>query len=250
MLPYYLITTAAQFIEAFAGFGSTALALPFLALFIPTSQAVVLLSLNVFLVNSFILFTGDIKKVNWKEYRRLVFSILPLLPLGLFVFSRLQFNEGLMRLLLGLVIVFAGGRNCYYAFVKKTAPRPLSVPARYAALISGAVVHGIFGTGGPLLTLYVADRIPGKDEFRATMNAMWVTLNMALIFMRAVFLKLYTPELIKLSLSALPLVALGVAAGMLLHKKVDNARFQKAVYIILFAGGLVSVLYSVYGMLA
>lgn len=241
---YYVLSLLSQAVEAFAGFGSSALAAPFLSLSLGTGTTVALLSLNSFLCNSFVLLRHDRKRVNWKAYWKLTGAVLLFLPIGLLVFSRLQDQEDMLKLILGLVILFVGGRYCYYAFIRKAEPRALSRASRIAVLAAGGVVHGIFSTGGPLLTLYMADTIQDKDEFRATMNAFWVTISSLLLLARLLLFDIYTPEIFKTVLLGLPCIAAGIALGLYLHKKVDNQAFKKVVYVVLLLGGMISVAFS------
>jgi len=249
MIWYYILTFFAQTIEGFAGFGSTAMALPLLAIAIGTTQAVALLALNS-LVSGGAICLSHLRQVNRKEYLKITLCVLPFIPVGILVYSALAQYEMALKLILGLTIVFAGARGAYHYFIKKTEPPALGKTACYAALFAGALVQGMFNAGGPLIVLYANEQLADKGSFRATMSALWFTLNAVGLALRLAMTDMYTGQTFLSFAKCLPLLALGVLAGMLLHKRVDNTRFKKSVYLIMLAGGLISTIYCLAGLFA
>ncbi|HWS30013.1 MAG TPA: sulfite exporter TauE/SafE family protein [Clostridia bacterium] len=243
MLWYFVVSFLSEIIEGFAGFGSTAVALPFLALKMDVGESVALLGVNAFVV-AIVLTCTQFKKINWKEFLKITLLVVPLLPLGVLAFGALSRYGNALKLVLGCVITLVGIYYCYFAFLKKEEPRSLSKPAQIAALVGGAVLQGMFSTGGALITLYASERMHDKGEFRATMSAMWLAVNAVAIPLRAVFLHVYTKPVWINALSALPFVLGGVLVGMLFHKKIGNGGFRKAIYVILLAGGIASTVHT------
>ncbi|HOG00216.1 MAG TPA: sulfite exporter TauE/SafE family protein [Clostridia bacterium] len=248
MIWYYILTFFAQTIEGFAGFGSTAMALPFLAIAIGTSEAVALLSLNS-LVSGGAICLMNLKQVNRREYLKITLCVLPFIPAGILLYSTLARYEAVLKLILGLTVVFAGARGAWYAFVKKQEPPALGKLASYAALFAGALVQGMFNAGGPLIVLYANEQLRDKGSFRATMTALWFTLNTLGLALRLLITDMYTGRTFLTFAECLPVLALGILIGMLLHKRIDNARFKQGVYLIMLAGGLLSVVYCLMGLL-
>lgn len=239
-LYFGIVTMLTQVIEALAGFGATAIGLPFAVAFMPTGDASAMLNVNAFIVT--ILVTAmNFKKINWREYRRIVPLIIPFLPIGFFVGSSLKSYDMILKILLGAVIVFVAGRYLICTYVKKTAPAALRPAAQFAALFSGAVIHGIFTTGGPLVTLYTANKIPEKGEFRATMCAVFTTVNIVVISYRLFFAEMFTPFVVSTLLVSLPFLAAGFLVGICLHKRIHNNTFSKLVHFILLLGGMISL---------
>ena len=243
MIWYYILTLAAQAIEGFAGFGSTAMALPFLASALGTTDAVALLSLNS-LVSAAVIFSINVKKVNWREYAKIILPLLPFLPLGTLLFGALAQYEPILKLILGLTIVYAGARGAWYSFIRRTEPPALSRGAQVAALLTGSLVQGMFSAGGPILAFYANERLQDKSAFRATMSAVWLTANTSSLVLRLLLLNMYTRTHFIAFARCLPVLAAGIALGMLLHERIDNANFRRVVHVIMLAGGLVSVCFS------
>lgn len=235
-----VITLFTQLIEALAGFGATAVGLPFAALVMSTQDASAILNVNAVLVTS-VITVIHFKKINWREYRRIVLLILPFLPVGFLIGSSLRDYDMILKMILGIFMLLIAGRYLLYTSIRKSAPKPMSMPAQYTALFLGAVIHGIFTTGGPLVTLYASNRMPEKSEFRATMCASWTTINLVVIAYRGLIAHMYTPALLHTLLISLPFLAVGILAGQWIHKKIRNDTFQKVVYWILLAGGALSL---------
>ncbi len=248
MIWYYVLAFVAQVIEGFAGFGSTAVALPFLAIALGTASAVALLSLNSLTSGGVIFFTS-LKEVNWKEYLKITLCVLPFIPAGILIYAALAKYEAALKLILGVTIVFAGARGTWYSFIKKQEPPAIGKAAQYAALALGALVQGMFSAGGPLIIVYANEQLRDKGSFRATMSALWFTLNSLSLVLRILWLDMYTIETFKTFATCLPVLAAGILIGTALHKRIGNAGFRKAVYLIMLAGGLSSTVYCVASLL-
>jgi len=245
---YFVVFFLSEIVEGFAGFGSTAIALPFLAIAMDVGESIAILGANAFVVSIVLTFT-QLKKVNWKEFIKITLLVVPLLPLGILAFGALSRYQTSLKLVLGCVIMLVGTYYCYFAFLKKKEPKSLSKPVQIAALIGGAALQGMFSTGGALITLYASERMRDKGEFRATMSAMWLAVNAVAIPLRAVFLNVYTEHVWINTLKVLPFALGGLFVGMLLHKKIDNGGFRKAVYVILLAGGIASTIHTLTSIL-
>ena len=174
--------------------------------------------------------------------------MLPFIPFGKHVYSALAQYETALKLTLGLTIMFAGARGAWYGFARKAEPPPLGRAVQLAALFAGALVQGMFNAGGPLIVLYANERLTDKGSFRATMSALWFTLNTLGLILRLILTDMYAARTFLTFAKCLPLLAAGILAGMLLHRRVDNAHFRKIVYLIMLAGGLVSSAYCLAGL--
>ncbi len=248
MLWYYIIVFLTVIVEGFAGFGSTVLALPFLALFMDVHEGVALLGANAIVTAAVLSFT-QLKKINRKEFFKISLLVAPFLPVGVWALGALERYQGALRLMIGGMMVLVGLYYSYINFIKKVEPKPLAKPAQFFALMGGALFQGMFSTGGALITLYASERMRDKSEFRATMSAMWFVVNIFAIVLRASFLHMYPPSVILSALKGMPFVLGGLLLGMYLHKKIDNTGFRKAIYVILLVGGLATTVYTLVNML-
>ena len=235
-----IITLFTQFIQAFAGFGAAAVGLPIVSMLMKVSEASAILNTNGTIV-ALLITVFKRRQINWREYRRIVILMLPFIPIGLLISSLLMAYDMYLKILLGIIVVFISGRYIFYTCIKKKQPAVLGPKTQLAALFSGAVIQGLFGTGGPLVTLYTAARIHEKGELRATMSAVWSTVNIVIISYRLFVARIYT-ELVWSSLAfSIPFLAVGFCAGMAMHKRVKNESFIKALYFILLFGGIMSL---------
>lgn len=248
MFWYYIIIFLSVIVEGFAGFGSTMLALPFLALFMDVREGVALLGANAIVTSAVLAFTQR-KRINFKEFFKIALLIVPFVPVGVFALGVLGRYQNALKLVLGSVIGLVGAYDCYYVFFKKMEPKPLKKNAQLVALFSGALIQGMFSTGGALITLYTSERMRDKGEFRATMSAVWLATNSVAVAMRAIFLHLYPQSVCVNVLKGLPFMACGLLLGMFLHKRVDNTGFRKVIYLILFFGGIATTAYTLASIL-
>jgi len=119
------------------------------------------------------------------------------------------------------------------------AARQAPISPRWAAPAGavGGVFTALYGTGGPIYTLYLGRRIAGKSELRATIAM--------LIFLAGIArLALFTgtglyaqPGLLRAALFLLPFALVGYAIGNRLHARASTERVRQAVWIVLIAGG-------------
>jgi uncharacterized membrane protein YfcA len=118
----------------------------------------------------------------------------------------------------------------------RPADRPLARAARWILLALGGVAHGLFGTGGPMIVYVVRRRLPDKGAFRATLAVLWLVLNTALLvnFASADLYAERTGEVgIVLALAIVP----GLVIGERIHARLDAARFERVVWIVLLVAG-------------
>lgn len=115
--------------------------------------------------------------------------------------------------------------------------KPLAQLLQWLLLGLGGVVHGLFGTGGPMIVYVVRRRLADKRAFRATLAVLWLVLNVALLVNYA-SAGLYDRTTFKtLGILALTVVP-GLYIGERVHGKLDAARFERVVWLLLLGAGL------------
>jgi uncharacterized membrane protein YfcA len=240
LYPLMAIVFFANIAESLAGFGAMVLALTLGARYFNLEDLVpILIPLNLVVSLAVVI-------RHWQEIERrtLFLKIFPLtllgLPLGILSY---QLAPGLwIQALFGLVIVALGVFELLRAFKNHLheAP-PLSLPVSIGFLISGGIMQGLYGSGGPFVVYYASRAIPDKAKFRATLSLLWLVLNLfvvvSLILTRKI--NVYT---IQFSLYLLPFVLAGMVVGFLIHNRVSQKNFRLGVYGLLVLAGL-SLLY-------
>ena len=237
-----LVIFGANILEAMTGFGSAVAALPFLTMLIGLKTAVPLLSAVSVVITSYMLAT-NFKSVNWREYRVVALFVSLGLPVGIFAFSRL--DEKNLKLILGLFVVTAAVRALVKNLVSENPDKRSGKSDWYyrAILFGGGVFQGAFASGGPLVVVYTSDKIKNKTQFRATMCAVWLTLN-SVLTVKNYLTGLMTERLFVCFAAAIPFLAAGSALGIILHKKVSNKAFSIMINVVLMAAGLSMAAYA------
>lgn len=220
--------------EALAGFGGTVLALALgaevrplpelLAIFIPAN-----------IVLSAALLVRHREAVKW---RLLLRRILPAMALGLpFGLALVHFAGRAFAPLFAVVVV---GLALLEALrLRVPSQRPLSRGGLYLAL--AGVVHGAYGTGGPLVVFVTAREVEDKQAFRATLAVLWIVLNTVLIvgFVARGWMSghtLYQTALL------LPVVAVALALGEWCAARIPDRPFRAFGAALLGAAGLLLLL--------
>ena len=225
--------------EAALGFGATLVTVTLGSLVMPVDVVLpAFVPINVLLS----------MRLGWsnREHMRLdlVFRrILPLmaigLPVGIIAFAEL--DSGLLVRIFGAFVVVLAVLELWRA---RYAPPPSQHKGTLfegVLLVLGGVVHGAFGTGGPMV-VYVSGRLmPDKAEFRATLAALWLILNIVL-FTSHIIGGRFTTHSAWLAAAFIPALVLGLVFGNALHHKIPAERFRPVVFATLAIAGLVLVL--------
>ncbi len=118
---------------------------------------------------------------------------------------------------------------------------PLSGWQSMLLLGAGGVVHGLFGSGGPLIVYVASKQLVEKARFRATLAALWLVLNITLLI-NFQFAGDLTRESLKITLLLLPMLALGIVVGDRAHHILPQRLFRLVVWgLLLFAASILIV---------
>jgi hypothetical protein len=131
----------------------------------------------------------------------------------------------------------------------RPAGRELGRGARIALLGLGGVVHGLFGTGGPLIVYVVRRRLPDKLVFRSTLAVLWLALNVAL-FANFASSGLYVAPVGTAFVALAVAIVPGLALGDRIHHRLDAAKFERAVWLLLLAAGIALAIRSALALAA
>ena len=220
-------------IDTITGFGSIVIAVSLGALFLPIPELLpVLVPLNI--VQSGYL--------TWR-YRNHIHMptlfglILPLMAAGTVIgyVLRPSLDGALLKILFGLLIVWFSARELWRMLrggeVVQRAPA-----ATRGLMLAAGVTHGLFASGGPLLVYALAGTTLDKARLRATLIAVWFSLNGLLT---AIFLfdGSLVPSLPRIA-TYLPVVLVGIVAGEWLHHRIDEQRFRQLVFAMLAITGV------------
>lgn len=225
-----VIALAAFATEGAIGFGSTVLALSLGAQVVDFNLLLPALVPLGLMMSSWLLSRG-FHTVAW---RMLATEVAPAVGGGAaigFALFHLPAKD-LFALAFGVFVV---GLACLQ--LARPTGKPLGRALHWLLLGLGGVVHGLFGTGGPMIVYVVRRRLPDKLAFRSTLAVLWLVLNVALLvnytsaglYHRSTF-----HTLAVLALAFAP----GLYLGNRLHHRLDPARFERIVWIVLLFAGL------------
>lgn len=222
------------------GFGSSITAIPLLAQLIPLRLAVPLMLIFDLCVGV-LMGIGNRKVIDRVELRRLLPFMLVGMLIGVTMLVRAP-EHILLLLLGGFVLAYSA-----WSLVLRPAVRPLS--PRWAAPLGavGGVFTALFGTGGPIYTIYLTRRLPDKTVLRATISGLIFisALGRLVLFSSA---GLYSqPHVLPLAALLLPCALLGLWLGHRLHHRLPQQRVVQIVWAILILGGASLVWRGVFG---
>ncbi len=233
-----VIVLLAHFLEGITGFGCTVIALPFCIALIGVKTAVPVLTILGWILALYIVII-DRKSIVVKEYFKILGYVIIGLPLGIFLFAYLP--EAPLKILLGvfMLVVATSGLIKSYSSVtfNLNFENRLGTTLMNFILFMGGVVHGAFSSGGPFVVVYATKKLTDKSAFRATLSAIWLTLNSIIIAVNLVNGS-YEPEVFKILMVMIPFLLMGMIAGNIAHKRIDGSVFTKMVYSVLFVSGI------------
>ena len=183
--------------------------------------------------NAYLLTEGD----KIKEFGKMAGIMIPGIIAGHFIGPYLESNQQLLYKLLGSVVVFFALFNLY-KFIRKQKLRKPILPVSVLVIALAGLVHGMFVCGGPLLIVYASEALQDKEEFRATVSAVWIVLNgimLARDINSGVFKGGNTLSLMWISLAVL---VLALFIGNLIEHKMNKRAFMLVSYILMIISGV------------
>jgi len=227
-----LVLVVAEAIYVAFGFGAGLIAVGALAIVVPSLPDVVVM---VFLVNLPIelwVIARSHSIVRWHGVLLLATGVAVGVPIGARLLSVAA--PVVVLGLLGAVLVMAG-----LAFLTLADGFRVRWPraAAPAVGLSSGLLSGLFGTGGPPLILYYQLSGVAKAEFRGSIMAIFLLVD--LIRLPAyVYEGLVTAPRVGASLAVLPAVVGGAVLGSKIHLELSEVTFRRIVSLIVAAIGV------------
>lgn len=156
-------------IQAVTGFAGNIFAMPVGTHVMGLSSSVAVLNAMGFFACG-MLAVLNFKYINWRELAKMTCGMLPFLALGIWLDTVLPLPV-LLRIY-GAIIVFIGIRNLL-------SKEQRFLPKWLLAIIVAAagLIQGMFVSGGAFLVIYAVQKMKDKQQFRATLSALWAILN-------------------------------------------------------------------------
>jgi uncharacterized membrane protein YfcA len=226
-----LIIILAYTVFGLTGFGSSITAMPLLVQLIPLKMAVPLMLLFD-LCSALLMGMKNRRVIDRKELLRLIPFMLVGMTIG--VVALVKVPERWLLLVLGLFILAYSA----WSLLLKREPKPLRAGWSVPLGMAGGMFTALFGTGGPIYTIYLTRRLDDKAVLRATISALiFVTGISRLVFFSSAGL-FNQNSLLWLAAVLLPCSLLGLFLGSRLHSRLPAERVVQTIWVILIAGGV------------
>jgi len=175
-----LIVFVTHFVQGITGFGCAILAMPFCILLVGIGVARPVLTVLALVLDVYLLVLSW-KHVDWRQYLHILLFVLPGLPVGMIAYNVLPGTILQRVLAVFMVIVGIQGTPRTEQLPEGGAARPWPAWLLDVLLFLGGAIQGAFTSGGPPVIVYATQKIKDKGAFRATLVAIWTTLNVFII---------------------------------------------------------------------
>ena len=233
-----LIVMLAYTVFGLTGFGSSITAMPMMVQLIPLKVAVPLM-LVFDLAGGLLLGLRNRKVVDRKELFRLVPCMLAGMAVGVVVLVKAP--EHLLLLVLGLFILAYSA----WSLLLKREPRPIGASWSAPLGIVGGMFTAMFGTGGPIYTIYLARRLDDKAVLRATISSLIFISGLSRLALFSSAGLFGQNSVLVLAAALLPCAMLGLFVGNRLHARLPAQRVVQAIWAILIMSGTGLVLKNI-----
>jgi uncharacterized membrane protein YfcA len=240
----WLIFSFAAFLVGFAKTGLpgiTVLAVPLMAMILPPRISVGVL-LPVFMSADTISVASYLKHTRW----RYIFPYVLFVVVGVSISSIIirVIDESNFGVVIGCSVIFLLAvtvavdrrkRRMTMGDMPALAKPPLWVSSFFG--VTAGIFSALANASGPIVTIYVmTGRLP-KFQFLGT-SALCAFIMNWIKFPMFIGIGIINWESIKLSLTAIPMIALGGVVGILTAKRLSQEVFKKAVLILTFIASL------------
>jgi len=226
---FFLSILLGVFLQSSVGFGTVVtMPLGILLMGIGVTKPVVTF---IALLTGLLVLIREYKHINWRELIKMAGVMLIGVLAAQWVAGRVQMNY--LLVLYGAVVIGIGVKKLFWP-----ATKPASKAVQNLALAVAGIMQGLFVSGGSFLAVYAVERIPEKQELRATNNALWAILNTVMLTLNFAGGQVDKKLLTMGAIAIIPMF-LGTWLGGVFAHRIKQQTFLKIVYVILIASGVV-----------
>lgn len=213
-----------------SGFGSTVIAIPILANWIPLTTLVPIMVVSDIVSAMFVGGTSR-RHVSWPELRRLLPFLVTGLVLGVTVLVSVPQKP--LAIALALFSMGVGVSTLLNPVPKGRISAWWCVPAGTIAGVFGAA----FGAGGPIYVAYLTGRLGDKDAVRATISAI-ISVSATLRGLMYLVAGLLAKASVLAGIAFIaPFALLGIRLGSRIHTRLSQAQMRRFIGLLLLASG-------------
>jgi len=227
-----VVIVFAGVVQLSTGFGFALAAVPLMTLAIDPHDAVIITLAVATFSNGFQAHEGR-TIANRPVVLRMLAGAAVGAPLGLWVF--VSADPAALRLGIGLAVI-AATIALAQGVDLQNASAALDVTS---GVVSGALTTSV-GTNGPPLVFVLQARNFSPDQFRATITAVFLVLDIGSIVAFALAGEI-TRGIVVAVAAGLPALLVGAAIGLRLRRRLDPQRFRRAVLVLLVVAAISAV---------
>ena len=224
-------------VQSATGFGFALVLSPALFAVMDPVEAVTALLVLGLALNLLVLFEGGRPEhVDWRALAPMLVAAVPGLAIGAVALT--QLSKEVLQVAVGVAVIAAAG---WQLRERARGHRPISPAAAWGAgFASGALTTSI-SVSGPPLVLWLEARGVRPEEFRASLAASFLALNLVggVVLLAAEGTGAFDAGAVAVLLA---LVVAGYALGALAFRRLDRERFFALVLALVAATGVASVL--------
>ena len=226
-----IIVAAASFVHGLAGFGIGLVSLAFLPFVMSPVTAVVLMTIYTVVFSAGMLVPLR-REVQLRALLLLGVGTVAGTPVGVWILAALPAT--VLTRLIGLALVGIVVLEWFGFYPERLTDRRWALGAGMAAGVAGGAV----GTPGPPVILYTTSQGWAPRAVKATLQAFFL-VNQTVILVGYWWTGLLTPEVGRATVVFFVPAAMALVAGVALFNRVDQPRFRRIVFAVLFASGVV-----------
>jgi len=232
------VVLLAATVQNIVGFGFALLAVPLMAVFIDTRDGVVIATFLGFISSGFQAWSGR-READYAVVRRLSFSCLLGIPLGLVVFNSVDVQ--VLKVLLGVGVL------CSVVLLVKgsTLQNSGAWLEWMAGILSGALAASLSTNGPPLVFALQSRKMP-IARFRATISMIFTVSGVVTLASFALLRKVSQDQM-GASLISMPVLLGGIFLGRRLQRLVNEAASRRFVLTLLTVAGISALLAGLSG---
>ena len=231
----FAILFVSTLIHSTLGFGQALIAMPLLAIVVEIKTATPLVAF-VLMTIAVVILLRNWRVMDLNAAWRLVLSSCIGIPVGLLLLQGVP--EGLMKVFLGVLVILFSLYNLANRHLKIVNLRRVSGGAAMAYLFGfvAGVLGAAYNTSGVVITIYATLRDWAPDRFRSTLQGYFVFTGLLILASHGL-VGLWTPEILKLYVTSLPLILVTTFLGGRLNRFIPQGQFDRYVNVGLLVMG-------------
>lgn len=228
-----IIILIGALIQGLAGFGFSQFAIPLLVLFIISDELIpIMVVLSLFLN---IMMIHDLRKdVKVRRIWPLMLGGLFGIPIGTYLLMAANPND--LKILIGSLILIFGIAQLFEIRKQLKNERAAMAPIGF----TGGVLQGSVSMSGPPVILFFSNQGFTKQEFRASLVAFFLFMNIATLPVY-LYAGLLTGPVLTSTAILLPGMLVGTFIGTRLAHRVEEGMFKKSVLVLVIIFGCMSI---------